>query len=98
MTNEFRQTRQRTNILRDELIEDELRQVTKGWYIIAPIERYSSYVYFQQKKKVFHYHRCPDSVYFNMMLIIIYLSAIKILVCRRERRDCFLRFCIKYDT
>ena len=26
--------------------EDELRQVTKGWCIIAPIERYGGYGYF----------------------------------------------------
>ena len=26
---------------------DELNQVTKGWCIIAPIERYSGYRYFQ---------------------------------------------------
>ena len=32
--------------------EDELRQVTKGWCAIAPIERYSSYRYFQWKKSV----------------------------------------------
>ena len=29
-------------------------------------------------------HRCPDSVYFNTLLLIIYLSAIETLVCRRE--------------
>ena len=29
------------------LFRDELRQVTKGWCIIAPIERYSGYRYFQ---------------------------------------------------
>ena len=40
-------TRQMTNNLRDELIWDELRQVTIGWCIIAPIERYSGYRYFQ---------------------------------------------------
>ena len=48
MKKKFRRTRQRTNNLRDELI---LRYVTKGWCIIAPIERYSDYVYFQQKKE-----------------------------------------------
>ena len=31
---------------------DELRQVTIGWCITAPIERYSAYVYFQWKTKV----------------------------------------------
>ena len=29
-------------------------------------------------------HRCPDSVYFNKLLLIIYLSAIETLICRRE--------------
>ena len=29
-------------------------------------------------------HRCPDSVYFNALLLIIHLSAIETLVCRRE--------------
>ena len=46
MTNKFGRIRQRTNNLRDELVWDELRQVTKGWCIIAPIERYSGCLYF----------------------------------------------------
>ena len=29
-------------------------------------------------------HLCPDSVYFHMLLLISYLSAIEILTCRRE--------------
>ena len=29
-------------------------------------------------------HRCPDSVYFHTLLLIIYLSAIERLICRRE--------------
>ena len=29
-------------------------------------------------------HRCPDSVYFNTLLLVIYLSAIETLICRRE--------------
>ena len=30
------------------------------------------------------HHRCPDSVYFHTLLLIIYLSAIERLICRRE--------------
>ena len=30
------------------------------------------------------HHGCPDSVYFNTLLLIIYLSAIETLICRRE--------------
>ena len=29
-------------------------------------------------------HRYPDSVYFHTLLLIIYLSAIERLICRRE--------------
>ena len=29
-------------------------------------------------------HRCADSVYFNTLLLIIYLSSVETLVCRRE--------------
>ena len=29
-------------------------------------------------------HRCPVSVYFNILLLIIYLGAIETLICRRE--------------
>ena len=35
-------------------------------------------------KKECYNHRCPDSVQFNMLLLIMYLSAIETLVCRRE--------------
>ena len=36
------------------------------------------------KKRKSCNHRYPDSVYFHTMLLIIYLSAIEILICRRE--------------
>ena len=36
------------------------------------------------RKRKFYNHRCLDSVYFNMQLLIIYLSAIQTFVCRRE--------------
>ena len=38
---------------------------------------------FNEKRKCCS-HRCPDSVYFNTLLLIIYLSAIETLVCCRE--------------
>ena len=38
---------------------------------------------FNEKRKCCN-HRCPDSVYFNTLLLIIYLSAIETLVCRSE--------------
>ena len=31
-------------------------------------------------------HRCPDSVYFHTVLLILYLRAIETLICRREMR------------
>ena len=83
MTNKFGRTRNWTNSLRDEVIWDELRQVSKGWCIIAPIERYSGYTYLQKKRECCN-HRCPDSVYFNTMLLVIHLRAIETLICRRE--------------
>ena len=53
--------------------------------IIALIEGYSGYKYFQLKKKrKCCNQRCPDFVYFNTLLLIIYLSAIETLTCRRE--------------
>ena len=40
---------------------------------------------FNKKRKCFN-HRCPDSLYFNKLLLIIYLSATETLtcICRRE--------------
>ena len=55
----------------------------KAWCIIAPIERYSGYRYFNKKRKSCN-HRSPDSVYFHTLLLIIYFSAIERLTCRRE--------------
>ena len=55
----------------------------KAWRIIAPIERYSGYGIFNEKRKSCN-RRCPDSVYFHTLLLIIYLSAIERLICRRE--------------
>ena len=45
---------------------------------------------------------CPDPVYFDTRLLIIYLSGIEILIFHIEivfkRVVYFLRFCTKYDT
>ena len=49
--------------------------------IIAPMECYSGYRYFQYKKKEYSYDRCPNPVYFNIPLSIINLSAIETLIC-----------------
>ena len=51
MTNKSGRTKHRTNNLRDELNLGPIQSGDKGWCIIAPIERYSSYRYFQYKKK-----------------------------------------------
>ena len=53
MTIKSGRTSQRTNDLRDESCGgDELRQVTKVWCIIAPIEIYSSYRFSMKKASV----------------------------------------------
>ena len=74
---------QRTNSLTDKLIWGLIPLCDKGLCINAPIERYSGYGYFQMKKKVLP-SLSPYSVYFNTLLLIIYLSAIGTLICRRE--------------
>ena len=46
-------------------------------------------------------HRCPDSVYFNTLLLIINLSSVETLDCRREMSligSTSFGFCTKYDT
>ena len=62
----------------------ELRQAAKACCIIAPIERYIAVIYIFSNKKRCCNHRCPDSVYSNTLLLIIYLSATETLICRRE--------------
>ena len=52
MTNKSGRTRQRTKDLRDELIWGCTASGDKSWCIIAPIERYSIYRYFQEKKRL----------------------------------------------
>ena len=61
-----------------------LRQVTNGWCIIAPVERYIAGIDIFNKKRKCCNHRCPDSVHFHTLFLIIYLSAIEILICHRE--------------
>ena len=51
-------------------------------YHCANINRAVIYI-FNEKKKCCN-HRCPDSVYFNTLLLIVYLSAIETLTCRGE--------------
>ena len=38
---------------------------------------------FNEKRKCCN-HQCSDSVYFNTLLLILYLSAIETIVCHRE--------------
>ena len=38
---------------------------------------------FNEKRKCCN-HLCPDTVYFHKLLLILYLSAIETLTCRRE--------------
>ena len=52
----------------------------EGWCIIVPIAVIDI---FNEKRKCCN-HRCPVSVYFHMLLLIIYFSAIKTLTSRGE--------------
>ena len=48
----------------------------------------------------YSYDGCPSPVFFKISLLIMYLSAIKTLICHTEigvDRVYFLRFCTKYD-
>ena len=54
----------------------------KAWCIIAPIELAVIDIFNKRRKSC--NHRCPHSVYFHTLLLIIYLSAIETLICRRE--------------
>ena len=76
---------------------DEHVEVTKVACIIAPMEVYSAYRYFQKEK--YSYDRYPNQVYLNTPSLIIYLNAIKTLICHTEIEFnvvCFFRFCTKY--
>ena len=83
MKKKFGLTRQRTNNLRDELIwgcNSVRRQILvyhcTNTMMMAVID------IFNKKRKCCN-HRCPDS-YFYTLLLIIYLSVIEKLICRRE--------------
>ena len=55
---------------------------------------------FNEKRK-FYSHQCPDSIYFHMLFLIIYLRAIKTLICCREMSligSTSFGFCTKDDT
>ena len=100
MTNKCRRTRQRSNNLRDELIwgmNSTSELATVYYYIHRSIRGGSQSTppgdiawcinvvidIFNVKRKSCN-HRCPDSVYFHTLLLIIYLNAIGRLICRRE--------------
>ena len=55
----------------------------QSWCISAPTERYIAGIDIFNKK-MYCNHRCPNSVYLNILLLIKYLSAIETLVCLRE--------------
>ena len=84
MTNKSGRTRQSSNNLRKNWFGDELRQVTK---VAVSLRQYNDIAVtdiFNKKKRKCSNHRCPDSVYFNTLLLIIYLSAVETLSRRRE--------------
>ena len=60
-----------------------LRQVTKLGVSFRQYNDVAVIDIFNEKRKNCN-HRCPDSVYFHTLLLIIYLSAIEWLICRRE--------------
>ena len=79
MTNKSGRTRQnRTDV------GHEFRQVTKLNVSLRQQNDITVIDIFNKKKRTICYHRCPDSVYFNTPLLIIYLCAIETLICRRE--------------
>ena len=55
-----------------------------GWALKCLAQGHSHEIdIFNEKRKSCNY-RCPDSVYFHTLLLIIYLSAIEIIICSRE--------------
>ena len=90
MTNKCWRTRQRANNLRDELIwgMNSVSELATVYYYTRRSIRGGSQStppgdIFNEKRKSCN-HRCPDSVYFHMLLLIIFLSAIERLICRRK--------------
>ena len=87
-------------ILGTNWFRDELNQVTKGWCIIAPIERYSGYRYIQWKKKVSQ-SSMPWFCSFSYAVVNYIFECYRntYLSERNEfNRVYFLRFCSKYET
>ena len=82
MTNNSGRTRQSANDLRDELIWDKLRKLTKVAVSLRQQNDIAVTDFFNKKKCC--NHRCSDSVYLNTLLLIISLNAIETLICRRE--------------
>ena len=60
-----------------------LRQVTKLGVSLRQQNDIAVIDIFNEKRTICN-HRCPDSVYFHTLLLIIYLSAIERLICHRE--------------
>ena len=83
MTNKSGRTKQWTNNFRENWYGDELRQVTKVGVSLRQQNDIAVIDIFNKKRKCCN-HRCPDSDYFNTSLLIIYLSAMETIICRRE--------------
>ena len=80
MTNKSERTRQRTNSHGNGMNSVRWQKVgisLPKWNDIAVID------IFNEKRKCCN-HRCPVSVYFHTLLLIIYLSDIQTLICHRE--------------
>ena len=60
-----------------------LRQVTKLGVSLRQQNDIAVIDIFNEKRKCCN-HPCPDSVYFHMPLLVIYLSAFERFICRRE--------------
>ena len=72
------------NNLRDERIwGDELCHVTK---VSVSLRKSNDVIDIINEKRKCCAHRCPDSVYFHTLLLIIYLSAFETLTCRRPEK------------
>ena len=74
----------RTNNLGNELIWGMKSVTLKKIGVSLRQENDIAVMYIFNKKMKCCNHRCPDSVYFNTLLLSIYLSAIETLVCLRE--------------
>ena len=60
-----------------------LRQVAKLGVVVCQQNNIAIIDIFNKEIKSCN-HQCPDSVYFHTQLVIIYLSVIERLICRRE--------------